>query len=190
MQVKRIALCLATLAFLSGVASAQETPKVEVFGGYAYQRTDFSVAGANSNGFDASVTANLNRWVGIVADFQYVTGSGKSSFFSLNFKEDSDQFMYTFGPKVTFRNKTRVTPFAHALFGAAHREGNTTFGTTRFSFSDNAFAMALGGGVDVKLYRNLAWRVAQVDYRLTRFGGGAQDNVQISTGLVFQFGKR
>jgi hypothetical protein len=39
-----------------------------------------------------------------------------------------------------------------------------------FSDSSTAFAMAIGGGLDLKLTRSLAFRLLQADYLLTRFG--------------------
>jgi hypothetical protein len=48
-------------------------------------------------------------------------------------------------------------------------------------------SMVLGGGVDVAVHRNLAVRLIQADYFLTRFGGASQNNARISTGLVFRF---
>lgn len=62
------------------------------------------------------------------------------------------------------------------------------------SISDNAFAMALGGGVDWKASPRIAVRLFQVEYVLTRFGllGSAtnQHNARISGGVVFRFGEQ
>src|SRR5437660_10047644 len=58
----------------------------------------------------------------------------------------------------------------------------------------SAFAMAAGGGVDMVLTKNLAWRVAQLDYLMTSFSGpavtatGRQNNFRAGTGLVLRFG--
>lgn len=52
--------------------------------------------------------------------------------------------------------------------------------------------MAVGGGVDYNLTRHWALRPVQADYLLTRFSVGTlstqnQNNVRISTGVVFRF---
>jgi len=47
--------------------------------------------------------------------------------------------------------------------------------------------MALGGGVDLRLSRSVAFRMIQADYLLTRFGGITQNNARITTGLVYRF---
>ncbi len=75
--------------------------------------------------------------------------------------------------------------FCHALFGAAHGSAGG-FGLT---VGDTAFAMALGGGFDIRLVNSLALRALQIDYLMTRFGGERQNNVRLVTGVVFRFGK-
>jgi outer membrane protein OmpA-like peptidoglycan-associated protein len=59
------------------------------------------------------------------------------------------------------------------------------------SFHQNAFAMALGGGVDLKLTKHLAWRILQGEYLFTKFPDGnnnEQNSVRAASGLVFRFG--
>ncbi len=50
--------------------------------------------------------------------------------------------------------------------------------------SDTSFATALGGGLDYKIIRPVAWRF-QGDYVQTRFFGTTQNNVRLSTGIYF-----
>ncbi len=52
--------------------------------------------------------------------------------------------------------------------------------------TDFSFATALGGGLDYKIIKPVAWRF-QGDYVRTSFFGGTQDNVRISTGIVLRF---
>ncbi len=56
---------LVVLGVASSVARAQDYPKGELYGGFAYLRSD----GANFNGWNVSITENANHWVGIQADF-------------------------------------------------------------------------------------------------------------------------
>src|ERR1044071_2489914 len=60
------ALCLVLLA--SFAARAQDVPKVDVFGGYSW-------AGGNFHGWNASVTGNITKRFGVVADFSGHYGS-------------------------------------------------------------------------------------------------------------------
>ena len=86
---------------------------------------------------------------------------------------------FLFGPRVSF-SVGKFRPFAEALFGAAHVDANNGVG------SDTSFATALGGGLDYKIIRPVAWRF-QGDYVQTRFFGATQNNVRLSTGIVFRF---
>ncbi|HWN08339.1 MAG TPA: outer membrane beta-barrel protein [Pyrinomonadaceae bacterium] len=159
-------------------AFAQNTPKAELFGGYSY-------AGTGSKGFDGSIAVNLNDWFGLVADVggQYtrLTDSG--------FTEKIRSHSFLFGPKFSIR-KNRAVPFAHALVGVSKLKTETDEFGPVVSFSDTSFAMALGGGVDVKVNEHVAIRVVQIDYLRTRFFGGAQNKGRISAGIVFRFGRK
>jgi hypothetical protein len=58
----------------------------------------------------------------------------------------------------------------------------------------HAFAIATGGGVDLVLTKNIAWRFAQLDYLMTTHSGpalgasGRQNSFRAATGLVLRFG--
>ncbi len=129
------------------------------------------------NGWNASVTGNANKWLGIAGDF---SGSYKSiSGVSVNV------YSYTFGPVISLNHNGKFNPFVHALFGGAHLgaslAGVGSGGTT-------GFTMMAGGGADAKLSPHLAVRIFQADWVYYRFQGvGGSDNVRLSTGLVFRF---
>jgi len=59
--------------------------------------------------------------------------------------------------------------------------------------SQNAFAMTVGGGLDYRVSSHFSVRAAKVDYLLTRFnefntfGAQNQNNLRVSTGIVFRF---
>jgi len=80
-------------------------------------------------------------------------------------------------------------PFGEFLVGGVHGGSEMVGGQ-----SQNAFALATGGGIDMVLTRNLAWRVAQLDYLLTSFSGpavgatGRQNSFRAGTGVVLRFG--
>jgi opacity protein-like surface antigen len=86
---------------------------------------------------------------------------------------------FLFGPRVSM-SVGKFRPFAEALFGGAHVSANNGVS------SDTSFATALGGGLDYKIIRPLAWRF-QGDYVQTRFFSTTQNNVRISTGIVLRF---
>ena len=178
---------LAVLSLSAVSAYAQETaPKVDVFAGYSYVQANPGVTGVDSfhlHGGIANVSYNITNWLGGVADFGgYTNGNILSSGASGTFST------YLFGPRVSYRHYSRITPFGQVLFGAAHANA-AAFGTTG---TQNAFAMTAGGGVDYKLYDHFSIRPFQTEYLLTRFREGTlgtrnQNNFRVSTGFVVRF---
>lgn len=171
---------------VSMVAGAQDYPKVELFGGYTYNHQSIGGTGFNFNGGSGSVAINFTPVFGLVGDFgpYHNNTSGVST----------TTFTYLFGPKFAFRGNEHVTPFFQVLVGGAHDSSSFSSGVTSSSSSSsgNAFAMALGGGLDAKVSPHVAIRVAQVDYLLTKFQDdqdNRQNNVRISAGIVFRWGK-
>ncbi len=188
-----LALLLVTLA---SQTFAQEAPPVEVFGGYSYLRPD---GGGGLHGWNGSVGVNFNRWFGIAGDFSghYGSQSLRTEILDDNFpgpvtiEANSDTNVHSIlaGPRFSYREHEKVTPFAHALFGASRLAGDATirFGPTSVdsSFSDIGFALAIGGGVDIRLSESRGLRLIQADYFMTRFGNGRQNNVRLSVGFTF-----
>jgi hypothetical protein len=163
---------------------------VEFFGGYSFLRT----AGTSLNGWNASVATNRGSW-GIVADFSNHYGANASlPPIGVGFPGAT----YLFGPQYSLRAIPRATPFVHALFGEA-RGVRFSFlaggpcpgpGCGGFSQPETAFAMAFGGGIDVKAARHVSIRVAQVDYVYVRqnFSNRAVNSPRFSAGIVLRFG--
>jgi opacity protein-like surface antigen len=178
-----LALCLPL------AASAQEAaPKVEIFGGYSYLRAD-TVFGINAHGFNTSIAGNITKHVGIVGEFSRFTNSESFPAPILgNVIVNTNVSTYLFGPRIVL-HRGKTEPFAHALFGGA-RENETVPGRPVAPVTDNAFAFALGGGLDVKVNDNFAIRVAQIDYLGDKLRGQTGNNFRYSTGIVIRLGKR
>ena len=186
MKWKLLVSLLAVLSFFGATARAQDVPKVDIFAGYSYVRENPSTSGASGfslNGGSASIAYNAKSWLSGVADFgAYHNGN------ILGTGTDGTLSTYLFGPRVSYHHSGRITPFGEVLLGVAHAGANIA-GT---SGSDNAFAMSLGGGVDYKLTDRFAIRPIKVDYLMTRFsetgtGNQTQNNLRVSTGIVFRF---
>ena len=170
--------CLILLLSLTTAAQG-DTPKAELFGGYSY-------AGDSTHGFDASVAVNVNEWLGVVADFgrQFTDINGTDS------REEIRTQTYLFGPQFSVRRKRKVTPFARALFGASRVKTEATKLGQTFAFSDTSFAMALGGGLDLRVNDTSAIRAIQIEYVRTGFFGETQNKGRISAGIVIRLGKK
>ncbi len=194
----------------TGTLSAQEAPKAEVYGGYSFANVQLiSSDRPNANGWNASVSVNLNRWFGLVTEFGGLYGASSSVTFTSIIVPcttppcqtqqvveivDGKVHTFLFGPRFTLRRE-KLSPFAHVLLGGARLNSTTTLFfplppsiPNRFSSSNFDFALALGGGVDYKFRDRWAWRV-QTDYLQSGFATRTQNNFRLSTGIVFQFGR-
>jgi opacity protein-like surface antigen len=199
-------------------------PKIEIFGGYSSIETnnhnfhfglpsrgfnagdtDFDEGGT---GFEAAVIRNLNRYVGIMGDFSahfsYDQGpvaltppcaqppcAPVTQIAELNPR----LFNFLAGPEFKWRNHTRFTPFAHALFGVAHTTATFSTAGPAVSLSkgdeDTGFAMTYGGGFQVRILRRVSFR-ASLDYSKAFVGSSALppqrvDSLGYSAGVVFHF---
>jgi len=166
----------------TSVAQAQETRGMEVSGQYQYIRV-YPGGGAPSSscqGAGGTFAANLNNWVGLVGDVGgcKVTGLASGS--------SAHEINYLFGPRFSYRNYGRLTPYAQVLFGG---ERATASATGVPSTSVNSFAMTFGGGADIKLTPHVSFRAIQFEYLYTHFSGVKQNNLRIQSGLVYHFGK-
>ena len=186
-------LCVLAVFLSCGIAaSAQE--KADVFLGYSYVRqTDGSnVNSFNLNGGVAQVAAYPVSWFGLVGEFGlYTPGTITFSNIPAIANPSGGDFSYLFGPRIAFRHGP-LQPYVQGLVGGYHISAalQQTLGTS----TANSFAMAIGGGLDLKVTRHFAIRLAQVDYFLTRLNSPLpantafnQNNFRYSGGIVFRF---
>ncbi len=158
-----------------------------------------------SHGFGASLTGNFRRYVGAKFDFSTHSKTqtysdfypeGGYSEYRLKFKTN----LFLGGLQFKDNNKEggRVRPFAHVLAGIANQKA--TFSgldavegmSYSESLSKNSFAMALGGGLDVRAGKRVSVRVFQFDFVPVFFkadddldlSSHTQKNFRISAGIV------
>jgi outer membrane protein OmpA-like peptidoglycan-associated protein len=147
-------------------------------------------ANFNNHGGAGSFTYNFSKWLGFTGElggYQFdrnlfpLTGSNATA--------SGGIVSYLFGPRLSLRKFDHFVPFGEFLAGGTHSGVELTGGTNQ-----SAFAIATGGGLDVVLTKNLAWRFAQLDYLMTTHSGaalgasGRQNNFRAATGLVLRFG--
>lgn len=214
-------------------AQSTDTPGPEVFVGYSNLQAegipgeegdnesfDDEVFGERTgvNGFNTAVTGYVSPRFGITGDFSF---HKKNQNFEFNGggtglsrgELDTRVINLMGGPQVRFPTTSRVTPFVRALFGVANTrfeaEQSTPTGTgtneSNFTTSSTDFAMALGGGVDVRLTDRVGLRLLQFDYnpvflrdrsvqvlggagaiQTQRLEGQRQDNLRIGIGFTFK----
>jgi len=176
--MRKLFILLGLILMAAGSAAAQDYPKAEIFGGYQYIR--LNPGGGNCQGGAGSVAGNLNHWFGVVGDFGACKVTGQPSGSSAHLVN------YLFGPKLTYRSRGRLSPFAQVLFGG---ERVSVSASGLGSTSDSSFAMAFGGGADYEMTNHVAIRLIQAEYLYTKFGGTHQNNGRISAGIVYRWGK-
>ena len=183
--MRKIGLILFVLAVLSGLASAQIPTSGNVFFGYSYYNADLSGGRSSFNGWTASGEGKIFPFIGIVGEYTSTYGSENlpliaclSALLCPTTNVSLHEQTFLFGPRVSV-SVGKIRPFAEVLIGGAHLSANNGVG------SDTSFATAIGGGIDYKIIRPVAWRF-QGDYVQTRFSG-TQNNVRLSTGIVVRF---
>jgi opacity protein-like surface antigen len=207
--MKRIILSLGAFMLCVLPALAQDYPKAEINLSYEYIRFSPALEGNKNvsfNGGGGSVTYNVNHLLGLKAEF---TGAqtGDTGLCSQNgincLTRGGNFFTYLFGPQVNFRGHSRVIPYVHLLFGGAHsnvfanlsQAGSIPAAPSFQEGTKEAFALAVGGGLDVKASSHISIRVGQFDYFMTRFSGrevntagsGSVGNLQISNQSSFRY---
>lgn len=193
-------VCLMVL-FPATLALAQtDYPKAELFGGYSYFNADGGdvLDRQNFNGWGASITGNINRVVGITAQFAGEYGSvnvdvpvGRTT---ARASADFRAYGFLFGPEFSYRSpKARV--FFHPLVGGLHSKvsggsvnvGGTTVPVPELSESATDFGWAVGAGVDLAAHRLIAIRLFQFDY-VGQKSDPIGNHFRIATGIVFRLG--
>jgi hypothetical protein len=170
-------------------APGRLVPRYEVAGGYSYVNFDPGnpFDSFSNHGATGSFAYNATRWLGLTAELGGYNFSRTVSPSSVN----GSWLTYLFGPRLNLRRFDHFVPFAEFLVGASHAGVEVTGDA---GGDKSTFALAAGGGVDVVLFKNLAWRFAQIDYLMTNFSGaflGAnsrQNNLRLGTGLVYRWG--
>jgi hypothetical protein len=188
--------------FVVNLAAAQ-VPAGNVFFGYSYYSTNLSGSNPSSgsalldnrvnvNGWEGSFEGRIVPFLGIVADVDGHYGSQRTIFPvcptsgciptpcpNCVVPDGSfNEYNFLFGPRVSIP-AGRFRPFGEFLVGVAHANANS-IGT------DNSFATAIGGGLDYRILRPIAWRF-QGDYVRTSLFGRTQNNLRLSTGIVLRF---
>jgi hypothetical protein len=212
MRVRTVML-MAVALLMGETAFAQEYAKWEESVDYSYARGNPANVGKpfSLNGGGGAVVYNFNGFIGIKLDFQ---GYGSTTRTVSNLvvinpegvativnsaSVQSNLFTYMAGAQLRVPTHT-FKPFAEFLFGGAltNFHGNlvTAGVATNVNPTYNAFAMAVGGGLDIRMNKHLSIRPFQMDYLLTRFGnslipGGNhnQNNFRYSAGINLTFGE-
>lgn len=228
--MKRSLLLAVLLLSVAQTALAQDDYKRwEFFGGYSVMKFDNlgddtgnvavnDVLGEKNTlrGFNVAVNHNFHRYWGVKGDY------------SLHLREDNfsrpagsgtvDSTVQNFLGGIQLKDNREdgptFKPFGHALFGIANQKIDVdspqlpaVFGISDFSINETSFAMAFGGGIDIKVNDRFDVRVVQADWNIIKRGdqqtgivlvptpfqtvgtpffipGRTQNNLRLSFGIV------
>ncbi len=171
--MRKTMLLVGLVVVLGCSAYAQDSPSVEIFGGASLFHADGAPAGRSLfGGWQASFLKNLDPSFGFKADF----GGQYRNIFGV--RASAHEFL--FGPQFTFRGN-RNTGFVHFLTGAE----TASYG----GITNTAFAFGFGGGLDMKLGSQVAFRAVQFDYIPNRFRGIWTHDIRLGVGLVWKLGR-
>lgn len=192
-------------------AQSDNNPRAEFFGGYSVLKINYEPEIPNPpigiitafdgkqtlNGFNVSATGYIAKGFGLVGDFSGHFTTDRTPLSSGGNIENKIRVLNVLaGPQYKFRNSSRVAPFVRALAGVANTRSELK--VPNFNVKDVAsstdFALAVGGGVDVRVSERIDLRVIQADYNpvfLSRrnelgFGKTRADNIRFSFGIVFK----
>jgi hypothetical protein len=188
---------------------AQDAPKADLFLGYSFLRANSArnIPAFTNNGGLGTFAYNFTHNLAFEAEFG---GYHNGNIHNIQF--DTTEMTYLFGPRFSSSRAKTVIPYGHLLFGGIHLTtslpvtlvptpvGTPVTTTTRVGASQDTFAMAVGGGLDLRLGKGFMIRPIQFDYVLTRledFGLSGlpsenrnQHNLRYAAGVVFNFGAR
>lgn len=222
---------LATLLFLATttVLAQDDYKKYEFFGGYSAMHVD-NLAGDTGSpavddvlgdkqtlrGFNLEFGRNFHKYFG--AKFDYSFHTREDNFNRPLGSGNVDSTIQNILGGIQIKNNTEdgptFKPFGHALFGVAVEKIDVDspnlpalFGISDFHTNETSFAMAFGGGVDIKLNHRFDIRAVQIDWNIINRGdqqtgivlaptpfqtvgspfvipGTRQDNLRIGAGIV------
>lgn len=217
------------LVFATTALGQNDYKRYEFFGGYSALFVD-NLAGDTGNpavddvlgekqtlrGFNLAAGYNFHKYVGMKFDY------------SLHLREDNfsrplgsgtvDTTLQNFLGGIQIKNNSEdgptFKPFGHALFGVAVQKVDVDspnlpvlFGISDFHTNETSFAMAFGGGIDIKLNKRFDLRAVQIDWNIINRGdqqtglvlapvpfqtvgspfvipGTRQDNLRLGVGIV------
>src|SRR3954447_17505111 len=148
----------------------------DVFVGYSLFRVNSAqqqIPSFFANGGVGTIAWNINNHLGIEAEL--AAHHNGSTF-------DTTTFSYLFGPRISYSRAKKFDPYLHVLLGGMHLATSVDATSAlvptprpvpvpasgRYTSSQDNFAFAVGGGIDIKIHHYILFRPVQVDYLLTQ----------------------
>lgn len=210
-KVTFLTFFLFSCASFIAAQSTDDRTRAEFFAGYSILATNYEAERPNPpqpvitafdgkqtlNGFNVSATGYLTKRFGLTGDFSAHFKTNKTADpLGGNIETNVSVYNIMGGAQYKFRNNSRVTPFVRGLAGIAITRSKLKVPSLNASDTSSStdFALAIGGGLDVRVNRRVDLRAIQVDYNPIflrsgnelGFGNSRADNVRFSFGVVFK----
>lgn len=214
MRIQNV-LLVSTAIMFATTAFGQDTPRWEIYGDYSYFQYNPTLNGLQSralNGGGGGAQVNFGRYFGIKGDFQgygstqwtlTTTGPTVTPHGTIpagTFKSNFNMFTYMFGPVVGVHTK-RLYVFGEFLMGQSNSNGygnlekaiNSGGGSVNVEGTQHPFTWALGGGLDWRVNKTVAFRLGEMDWVGTRYTNpltstNNQGSFRYLGGIVLTFG--
>ena len=201
-----IAMTILACASLAA-AQSDDYKKFDLFAGYSHNFINNTIGAEGFGddpqgypGFNASVTGNVSRYVGLKFDFSGHFKNRTILFGPVVNGIDLHSRLYNILGGVQIKDNSSETtfkPFVHVLAGAAHMRNRVDINNDvciaifpvpcpgDFTEKDTGFAAAFGGGLDVRVSDRIDIRILQLDYLPTRRFDDTQQTLRVGIGIVF-----
>jgi len=191
-MTKRSMLALLFLSAAPVTMLAQSQPAHELAFDYSYVHTNAPPAGCgcfSMNGGGGSYAYHYGPQFALVADVEVVHASKVDAN-----GDDLTLTSFLAGPRFYYRRTSaRWVPYGQVLVGGVRGTGTLADANSAGETNPVAFGAILGGGVEYNFSRRFTLRVAEVGYFITTFPNyvnGRQNNLRVTAGAVYHFGKR
>jgi hypothetical protein len=190
----RIAAVFSLLSLTPAVA--QETPRVEIFGGYSVlglpRQPRLQLGSATLQGWKASFKWNVTPRAGLLADFSGHSGNPAPMTGGREIPRRR-QHAYLFGLETRIWKASRIGVNGRALLGAAG-SGVAAAAPGAPPAASAVFAAAFGASLDYRLTEHCSLRLAEPEAYIARMTSSATNQWQqigfrFSSGFVFTPGK-
>jgi len=190
-----------TILSAADALAQEETPLTEVGLQYQMLRVNSSrnIPSFTANGGTASFQMNfIDHFAGVAELGAEHNGNIH------NVHLDNTWTTYLFGPRVSItKRSSRIVPAFECLLGGVNVAASIKspllpdIPGARLTAEQTAFAMAVGGTLDIRLNHRISIRPIQLDYLLTRLSSKPvlngfetfnQKNLRYGAGVVFRFG--
>lgn len=187
-----LAIVLIASPALLNAQSDDTVPKVEWFIGYQWWNPGGNIPDSSTPPLALKAPSSA-KGLGTNVSYNFTNNLSLEGNWGGNWTSSTLNNAFTVGPKLTFRGEG-VNFFVHTLLGVDRFNSNFNQGTS-------GIAAVLGGGMDLKFWKQVSIRLFEADYQLERVNFSANvppsdsslrrqtfNGARLTTGLVFNFG--